>query len=206
MCGTSEEQKDISSDQADFYKELSKEYSTIFGQNQEIVGALTSSFLPILQAGPSQTGFSQGQENALRTQNVENVATDYAQAQRATANILAARGGGNTLLPSSVDANLIAQNTAAAAAQRAGTDLNITNANYERGYQNWNTAANVLGSTAQLINPNSYAGSATTAGNSAYDSAYKNAQTAFQPWGAAFSVLGSAAGAASGVGMRKLLG
>ncbi len=102
MCGTSEEQTDISSDQSDFYKELTKEYSTIFGQNQEIIGALTSSFLPILQAGPSQTGFSQGQENALRTQNVENVATDYAQAQRATANILAARGGGNTLLPSSV--------------------------------------------------------------------------------------------------------
>jgi hypothetical protein len=206
MCGTSEEQKDISADQTAFYKNLSDQYSTIFGQNQAIVGALTSQFLPILQAGPSQTGFSQGQENALRTQNIENVATDYAQAQRATAQILAARGGGNTLLPSSVDANLIAQNAAAAAAQRSAGDLGITNANYAQGYQNWNTAANVLGSTAQLINPNSYASSATTAGNSAYDSAYKNAQTAFQPWGAAFSVLGSAAGMAAGAATKKWLG
>jgi len=206
MCGTSDEQTEISQEQKDFYSDLSKEYTTIFGQNQAIVGALTSAFMPILQAGPSQTGFSPSQENAMRTQNIENVATDYAQAQKATAQILAARGGGDTLLPSSVDANLIANNTAAAAAQRSQGDLAITNANYDRGYQNWNTAASILGSTAQLINPNSYAGSATTAGNSAYDSAYKNAQTAFQPWGAAFSVLGSAAGAASGVGMRKLLG
>ena len=206
MCGTSEDQTEISSEQKEFYKDLNDQYSSIFGQNQAIVGALTSAFMPILQAGPSQTGFSPSQENAMRTQNIENVATDYAQAQKATAQILAARGGGDTLLPSSVDANLIANNTAAAAAQRSQGDLAITNANYDRGYQNWNTAASVLGSTAQLINPNAYAGSITTAGNSAYDSAYKNAQTAFQPWGAAFNVLGSAAGMASGVGMNKLLG
>jgi hypothetical protein len=206
MCGTSEEQTNISSEQAQFYKTLTDQYSTIFGQNQAIVGALTSQFQPILAAGPSQTGFSQSQENALRTQNVENTATDYAQAQRATAQILAARGGGNTLLPSSVDANLLAQNTAAAAAQRSAGDLAITNANYAQGYQNWNTAANVLGSTAQLINPNAYAGSTTTAGNAAYTSAYQNAQTAFQPWGAAFNVLGNVAGMASGAATRKWLG
>jgi hypothetical protein len=158
MCGDNEDLKNVTSEQQDFYKKLSAQYDTIFGQNQAITGALTSAFTPILQAGPSQTGFSPSQETALRTQNLENVATDYGQAQKATAQILAARGGGNTLLPSSVDANLLAQNTAAAAQQRSAGDLGITQSNYAQGYQNWNTAANVLGSTAGLLNPTGYSG------------------------------------------------
>jgi hypothetical protein len=198
MCGDNEDLKNVTNEQQDFYKKLSAQYDTIFGQNQAITGALTSAFTPILKAGPSQTGFSPEQENALRTQNVENVATDYGQAQKATAQILAARGGGNTLLPSSVDANLLAQNTAAAAAQRSQGDLGITQSNYAQGYQNWNTAANVLGSTAGLLNPTGYAGVANTAGGEAGKSAYNLAQTNFAPWGAAFGALGSVGGAAVG--------
>src|SRR5215467_3920727 len=153
MCGATQQQKQITDEQQEFYKKLSDQYSTVFGQNQAITGALTSAFMPILQAGPQQTGMNPAQETALRTQNAENVGTNYAQAQRATAQILAARGGGNTLLPSSVDANMFAQNARAAAAQRSQGNLAITQQNYAQGYQNWNTAANVLGSTAGLLNP-----------------------------------------------------
>jgi hypothetical protein len=201
MCGATQQQKDITDEQQNFYKTLTDEYSTIFGQNQAITGALTSAFTPILQAGPSQTGFSPSQETALRTQNTENVATDYAQAQKATAQILAARGGGDTLLPSSVNANLLAQNTNAAAASRASGDLGITNANYAQGYQNWNTAANVLGSTAGLLNPTGYSGAATSAGNSASTSANNVAQSAFAPWGVVGSVAGSVLGGKVGQGL-----
>ena len=204
MCGDNTDLKNISTEQDDFYKKLSAHYDEVFGQNQAITGALTSAFLPILQAGPSQTGFSQGQENALRTQNVENVATDYGQAQRATAQILAARGGGNTLLPSSVDANILAQNTNAAAQARSTGDLGITNANYAQGYQNWNTAANVLGSTAGLLNPTGYSGVANTAGSDAAATSKAAADVAFAPWGAAFGALGSIGGAAASYGMGKL--
>ena len=202
MCGATQQQTDISNEQQQFYKTLSDQYSTIFGQSQAITGALTSAFMPILQAGPSQTGFSASEENALRTQNTQNVATDYAQAQRATAQILAAKGGGNTMLPSSVTSNILANNANAAAATRATGENAITQANYAQGYQNWNTAANALGSTAGLINPNSYSGSATTAGNSAANTANQISQANFAPWGAltgaAGSVLGAAAGAFTG--------
>jgi len=198
MCGDNTDLKNISTEQDDFYKKLSAQYDTVFGQNQAILGTLTSAFTPILEAGPSQLGFSSQQETAMRTQNLESTATNYAQAQRATANILAARGGGNTLLPSSVDANLIAQNAAAAAAQRTQGDLAITNANYDRGYQNWNTAANVLGSTAGLLNPTGYAGVTTNAGSAAATTAKAAADVAFAPWGAAFGALGAIGGAAAG--------
>jgi len=197
MCGATQQQQDITDEQQAFYKQLTDQYATVFGQNQAITGALTSAFTPILQAGPSQTGFSDAQRTSMETQNTENVATDYAQAQKATAGILAARGGGNTLLPSSVDANLLAQNTNAAAAQRAAGQNQIVQADYTQGYQNWNTAANVLGSTAGLLNPTSYSGSATGAGSAASTSANQVAQSAFAPWGAAFGALGAIGGAAT---------
>lgn len=198
MCGATQQQTDISDEQQQFYKTLSDEYSTIFGQSQGITSALTSAFTPILQAGPSQTGFSPSEENALQTQNTQNVATDYAQAQRATAQILAARGGGNTMLPSSVTSNILASNANAAAAQRAQGQNTITQANYAQGYQNWQTASNVLSSTAGLLNPNAYSSSATTAGGAAATTANQIAQANFAPWGAAAGALGAIGGAAVG--------
>lgn len=198
MCGATQQQQDLSNEEGDFYKQLTQQYSTIFGQNQAITGALTTAFQPILAAGPSQTGFSPSEENALRTQNTENVATDYAQAQRATAQILAARGGGDDLLPSSVNANILAQNANQAAAQRAAGENSITQQNYERGYQNWQSAAQVLGSTAGLLNPNAYAGSASGAAGTANTEANATAAAANSPWTAAIGALGGIAGAAFG--------
>lgn len=203
MCGATQQQQDISNEQQQFYQQLTNEYSTIFGENQGIIGALTSAYMPILQAGPSQQGYSAQELQALNTQNTEGVATDYAQAQKATAQQLAARGGGDTLLPSSVNANLMAQNTNAAAAQRAQGENQITQANWNQGYQNWQQAANVLGSTAGLINPNSYSSSATGAGSAASTTANQIAQANFAPWGAAVGALGSVAGGfATGYGSQ----
>lgn len=196
MCGPSQEQQELSQEQMDFYTALNDQYSAIFAQSQAITSALTSAFTPILQAGPSQTGFSAGEENALSTQNTQNVATDYAQAQKATAGILAARGGGNTMLPSSVTSNILASNTNAAAAQRAQGQNTITQANYAQGYQNWQQAAGVLSSTAGLLNPNAYASSATTAGGAAGTTFNQIAQEQFAPYGAVIGAAGSIAGAA----------
>jgi hypothetical protein len=198
MCGATQQQTDISDEQQDFYKQLTAQYGTIFGQSQTITGALTSAFTPILNAGPSQTGFSPSQDTAMRTQNTENVATNYAQAQKATAQILAAQGGGNTLLPSSTSANLLASNANAAAAARSQGELAITNANYAQGYKNWQSAAGVLSGTAGLLNPNAYSSSATGAGGAAATTANQIAQENTSPWTAAIGALGGITGAALG--------
>lgn len=205
MCGATPEQTQVSNEENEFYKNLTQQYGTIFGQSQAITGALTQAFMPILQAGPSQTGFAPAEENALRTQNTENVATNYAQAQRATAQILAARGGGNTLLPSSINANLLAQNTNQAAAQRTQGENTITQANYAQGYQNWQQAAGVLGSTAGLVSPTSFASATTGAGNSAMTGATDIANASNSPWNAAFGALGAIGGGAAGAYVQKHL-
>jgi hypothetical protein len=203
MCGATQGQTNISNEENAFYQQLTQQYGTVFGEDQALTGALTSAFTPILAAGPSQTGFSPSETNALETQNDENVGTNYAQAQKATAQILAAQGGGNTLLPSSVSANLLAQNANQAAAQRAQGQNQITQANYQQGYQNWQSAAGVLGNTAGLLNPTSFGGMTTGAGTSAMTGATDVANATNSPWNAAFGALGSVGGLATGAAINK---
>jgi len=198
MCGATDEQKDIGADQKQMYDTLNTNYGTAFGQFKELQTALTAAFMPILQAGPSQTGFSPAQETALRTQNAEGVATDYGQAQKATAQMLAARGGGDTLLPDSISANMLAGNTNAAAATRANNDLAITNANYDRGYQNWGSAANMLSGTANAWNPNAFGGTSITGGSAASDTQTAIAAANNSIWNSVIGAAGAVGGAALG--------
>ncbi len=198
MCGANQQQQQISDAQQQMYQTLNSSYQTAFGQSQAITNALTAQFQPILAAGPGQQGFSAGENQSLNTSAAENIAQNYAAAQKATAQVLAARGGGNTLLPDSTSANLIAQNANLAAQQRSQAQNTITQANYAQGYQNWGQAANVLTSTAGLLNPNAYAGSATGAGTAAANTANQIAQANNSVWNAAIGALGSVGGAALG--------
>jgi len=47
MCGATQQQKDITNEQSQFYQNLTSQYNTVFGQDQAITGALTSAFQPI---------------------------------------------------------------------------------------------------------------------------------------------------------------
>jgi hypothetical protein len=205
MCGSTGQQQQISDAQQQMYTTLTNAYNTTFGQDQAITSALTAQFQPILAAGPSQTGFSTGESTSLNTSAAENIAQNYAAAQKATAQVLAARGGGNTMLPSSVSANLLAQNTNLAAQQRSQAQNTIQQANYAQGYQNWQQAANVLGSTASLINPLGYASSATGAGTAAATTANQIASQQNSVWNAAIGALGGVAGSALTGGLSNLL-
>jgi hypothetical protein len=198
MCGPSQAETNLSNAQAQMYQTLSNNYNTTFPQQQEITGALTKAFTPIVQAGIDQEGFTPSEKNALETQNVENVGTNYAQAQKAAADILAGRGGGNTFLPSGVATNILAQNTNAAAQLRSQTQNQNTLADYAQGRQNFLSAASALAGNAGIINPLGYASASTNAGNSAFNSASTMATQSNSIWNAAIGALGGIGGAAMG--------
>jgi hypothetical protein len=101
-------------------------------------------------------------------------------------------------LPSSISANILAQNTNQAAQQRSAAQNTITQANYAQGYGNWQQAAGVLGSTAGLVDPTKFGGLTNTAGGSAMQGATDIANAANSPWNAAFGALGSIGGQAAG--------
>lgn len=198
MCGPSQQEKNLSQEQADMYQKMNDAYTTTFGQNQAITGALTKTFTPILAAGPGQEGFSQGEKDALQTGATESTATDYANANRTTSQALAARGGGNAFLPSGVTTQLNANNATGAAGELASEENKNKLADYSQGYQNWQTAANVLGSTASLLNPNAAGSTALSAGSEAFGSANTIQQQQDSGWKLAAGALGSVAGAAAG--------
>lgn len=198
MCGPSSQQTQTTNEQANFYSNLTNQYNQVFGQNQAITGALTNAYSGILARGQGQTGYTPAEETSLRTQADTGVATNYAQAAGATGKVLAAMGGGNTYIPSSVTANIMASTANQAALERSRQQLGITTANYDLGRQNYWNALSGMTNVGQLTSPTAYAGAATSAGSQAASSEAAMAQEAFSPWQAAMGMLGSVGGMAAG--------
>ena len=196
MCGgPSQQQQDIAAQQQQFYSTLTTNYKDVFNRQQAVLGDLTKAWTPILNAGENQYGLSAAEDAAERGQATNATAANYRNAAAAVGNQLATRGGGNTVLPSGTDAQILSQVAENAAAQESSQNLAITQRGYDIGRQNFNAAANVLGGVAGQYNPTGYAGQATGAGQAAFSSAttnYQEAQAA-SPWKMVGGILGSAA-------------
>src|SRR6185312_11460106 len=160
--------------QAAFSQMLQSTFQKQFAGQSDILNNLTQSLTKQL-TNPS--GFTPQQMTTLQTQNTEGAAKDFAAAQQATNNAVAARGG--SALPSGVNAQLTAQNANAGVAEKASGDQNIQLANAQQQQQNYQFAVNALSGVAQAENPNQYASSATGAASTVGDlgAAYKNSQS-----------------------------
>lgn len=164
-------QTEISKEQAAFYKTLTDSYSKAFAGQQAIISSITTAWAPILAAGITQYGFSAAQDTALRTQASEGTAANYAAANKAVNETLAARGGGNVMIPSGAEASIQASIAGAAAESESEKQLNITNTGYQIGRANYLAASNALSGAAELENPAGFAGTANQSGNDAFNSA-----------------------------------
>lgn len=173
MCfgGSSSAENNISQQQAQMFSTLQSNYNQMFSGQQAILNSLNSSVTPVLQAGINQYGFSKPEDAALRTQSDEATAAGYQKVKQATGEALSGIGGGNSFLPSGVEAGINANAATQFAAQQANQQLGITQAGYAQGRQNYLTAANVLSDVSKQMDPLGYAGASTTAGNSAFGSA-----------------------------------
>lgn len=193
MCGASNEQKDIEHSQAAFYDELTKEYSTVFGKNQDILASLTKAFQPILDAGINQRGFSDEERQNLNSQAVTGTGQNYAKASAALGSIQGAEGGGTAYIPSGAKHQQQAQLAESAAANESNIQSNIVAADYATGRQNYFQAAGALGGVAGELNPVGYANAATGAGNAAANTANQITE-AGNSW---MSLVGGALGSAA---------
>lgn len=194
--GASAEQKSLAAQQNAFYSTLQSQQSQQFANQNALFSSIRAVYDPIFNAGPNQFGFSKEEETALRSQASEGTAANYRQAESATSQALAARGGGNSFLPSGAEADIHARVAGAAAAQESGQQLGITKEGYETGRQNFQRASDAEMGVAAGYNPLGYAGAATNAGKAAFDSAteIQKANAAGSPWGAIGGLLGGVAG------------
>lgn len=198
MCGATDDQKNVEDEQQQMYKTLNDQYKQVFGEREAITGALSSTFTPILQAGPGQHGFTNDELTSLNTGAAENTASSYRSAGQATRERLAAQGGGNEFLPSGYDAQVEGALSSDAASSLAGAKNTITQNDFATGRQNWATAASVLGGTASTLDPTGMASTATGAGSAAGNTANQIAQANNSLWQAGIGALGGVAGAYAG--------
>lgn len=202
MCGATSAQEQLQSSQISYYNTMTAQAEQEFGQASQIFKDLTSTFEPILAAGPGQTGFSEGEVNNLNSQAATSQGQSYATAEQAVNRQLAAGGAG---LPSGV-ATKIRTGLAGSSAQNLSTEQQqIQQANYAQGYSNWQQAAGALAGSTGVYNPaTSASGAATSAGSAASTTANEIAQEDSSWMSLVGGALGGVTSAATSFGLGKL--
>jgi hypothetical protein len=199
MCGPSQSEKNLEKQEASFDATLQQDYSTTFAENQQILSNLNSVLQPIVNAGPSQQGFSPEEVSTLNTQAIEGNAQGYNQATQAAASRENAEGGGTSFLPSGVNAQINAAIGSAAESNLSQEELGITQANYATGLQNWETALSGEESVAAGEAPLGYASATTNANTAAFNEANTIAQQNNQEFSEiAGGIIGGVTDAATG--------
>ena len=183
--------------QQSFNQQLSQAYSTAFGEQQ---GTFKTLMDQLTGQVTTPTGFTAPQMAALNTTNTQGAATDFSNAQRATQQMEAARGG--STLPSGVNAQLNAQNANAGAAQAAQGSNQIALANASQQQSNYWNAISGMNTVAQEQNPNSYASNFNSGSSNvgSLGQAYNQTQQS-----QLLSVLGGVAGAGASAAGKALV-
>jgi hypothetical protein len=171
-CGPTAAQSSILQGQQNFATQLQQQASSVYGNASTVFSGLLNTFMPTVEAGPNQQGFSPQELSNLNSEAITQTAQAYQNAKAALGNQISAEGGGNQVLPSgaSIGANLgLAE---AGANQEAGELANITEQNYAVGRQNYENAVQGLASAPGVFNPaTSAAGAAVGAGSAAASTA-----------------------------------
>ena len=190
-------------DQHAAMQQLTSQAQSIFGDSSQIFNQLTSSFSPILAAGPGQEGYTAAQKAGLESAAITTTGQAYKSAQQAAGERIAAAGGGNVVLPSGTVAQLQQNLAALGAGQTASQLQDIREQSADIGRQNWLAAGQVLGGAPSVFNP------ATSAGGEMIGAGSGEAQTAQQisqannSW---MNVVGGALGGITGLATAGLTG
>lgn len=191
--------------QTAFYNTLTQNYSNDFSQFEGAVNSLQSKLQPIVNAGPGQYGFDATEDAALRGAAVSNDAASASNAEQAANQQITAQNGGASLMPTGAAEELKEQSDVASAQKLSSDENAITQAGYAAGQQNYEGALSEEENTLGLMNPNTFAGAATSGGNAATGAvnAATNAAEASDSW---MQMVGGALGGVAGALTSKGMG
>ncbi len=200
VCGATKGQKDAAAQEASIASTMNADFNQVFSGNQNILKNLTDTLTPIVEAGPGQYGYSAAEDSALRTQATATNAAASQQATNAVRSAEAARGGGNTYIPSGGEAEIEGALAQTEAQKQADAQLGITEKGYETGRQNFIGATGELASApGQLENPATAAGSAAEGAAATSMQGQTDVANANNAWIAPVAgMIGAVGGAATG--------
>jgi hypothetical protein len=193
MCGASDQQTDTYNEQQQFFQQMMQQQTQAWGEDQEVLAAIRGVSQPIFAAGPSQEGYSPEEKAAMETQVTEGTAQNYAKVATALGDQMAAAGGGNLAIPNGAADQIKAGVATSAAQEESREQSQITQNDWQQGYQNWLQAGQNMMGVAGQLNPVAYSGAATGAGSAASSTANQIAEES-NSW------INAAIGAAGAVG------
>lgn len=140
MCGPSKGQETAATQAANFSTQVQSQAGQVFGADNQVFQNLMKSYQSTVAAGPSQQGWNQAETNAVNSQIVDQAAANARNIKSAVGNDVAAIGGGNQVNPSGLETAVNLQ-TAESTEQAKSQQLQqATEANYEQGAKNYDTA------------------------------------------------------------------
>jgi hypothetical protein len=164
---------------------MGTDFNSRFGEQSDIISGINRALSPTLAGGASQHGFSAEELAAKNTAAINNTGAANANAQRAISGELSGRGGDSGLM-SGVDAQLKAGIASKSANNLANDQLNITNADFATGRDQYNrsVAAEVSGenSLIRLTDPTALGNEATGANKNSFAEASENNKATNQKW------------------------
>lgn len=176
MCGATGAESKIQAEDIATLQQYDQEQQQQYARQTELYAKVNSVLQPILAAGPNQRGFSDEERNNLNAQAVEGTAENYQAAARAVNEHLAAQGGGNTPITTGGAAQLQAEVAQSAVQQESKQESDITSADYEQGYREFENAETGEMAIAAGENPLGYMSAVTNQENAAGNEANQIAQ------------------------------
>ena len=165
MCA-SDQQNTIQAEDIATMQEYNDQQAQVFKENQALYATVSSVLQPILNAGPSQEGFSDAEKDNLNATAVEGTAENYAGAARAVNEQLAGEGGGMGL-PTGQATQLKEETALSAAELESKQESEIKEQDYATGRQNFQNAEQGELEIAAGENPTAYSGAAVNSENAA---------------------------------------
>ena len=148
--------------QMDFNKSLLDIFQQQFGQQTDVLNYLKGKMQPMID---NPTGYSTDALTSMRTSATDQISNQYESAKQALQRTQFANGSRD--LPSGVNDQLNAALLQSEASDKANAQNGITVQDENLKQANYWNAVNSLSGTAAMFNPQSYAGAATNAANSA---------------------------------------
>lgn len=197
MCGSSSEQQAAYQADTTLSNTIMSDMNLNFAENAQILDSLKGASEPIVAAGPYQFGYNPAETQALRSQASDLTTKGAQDAEIASGAKMATAGGGTSLLPSGAEAAIGAGINANAAFQNSQQQQQITEAGYEQGNKNFNTAETVLAEApGALENPITGMANAAVGANNSTSSEANAITAANQAWMAPLAGLVGSLGSA----------
>lgn len=175
MCGATSAQQQLQQEQIQAYQQAQQLTAEQYANQQAIYGPMSQMFQSIFSKGPSQEGFSDAEKNDLETGVVEGTAQNYANAAKAVNEQIAANGG-DTTMPSGAADEMKLETANSSAAEKSKEELQVNQADWEQGYNEWQNAGQGLQAIAAGDNPLGFENAETSSGSAASTTADQIAQ------------------------------